>query len=186
MKKHLTIAGLLVAVALPACADGLYMFGDVGQSKMSKDGYDSTIANGSETDTTYSFGLGYEFNQTFSAELGYRDIGKTNYYHDQWSRADGDGTAIQISALAKYPLSDRVNVFGRLGFAWLTYDYSFQNLNDASNHYSHSDEQNKGLFGVGLDYKLNDHVSLRTEYNQYGKYGFLTTSSLTVGAVYSF
>src|SRR4051812_37856417 len=160
MKKQFLALGFCTVLAVPAFAEGIYVFGDLGQSRVGGDYIDS------ETNTSYSLGLGYAFNKTFALEVAYRDIGKINLNNDQYSRIDYDGHAIQASLIAKYPINDKFNIFGRLGFAGVTYDYSFQNLNVPENHFSHSDEQNKGVFGIGLDYSINEHVSLRTEYNR--------------------
>ena len=180
MKKQFLALGLCTVAAVPAFAEGIYVFGDLGQSRIGRDYSDN------KTNTSYSVGLGYSFNKTFALEVAYRDLGKANFYYDQYLKEDSDGYAIQASLLAKYPINDTFNIFGRIGFAGVTYDYSFQNLSVPDNHYSHSDEQNKGVFGIGVDYSINEHLSLRTEYNQYGKFESLETSTLTVGAVYSF
>ena len=182
MKKYFLTLGLVAVTATPAFAEGGYIFGDLGQSKIEVD-----YADRSETNTSYSFGLGYALNKTFALELGYRDLGDIKLYRDEYGTGVADGSAIQLSLLAKYPVNDKVNVFGRLGFAGVTFDSHYKYFsNNFSEDYSHSDEQNKSLVGVGAEYILNEHLSLRAEYNHYGKYDQLETSTLSVGAVYSF
>ena len=181
MKKQFLALGLFTVIAVPAFAEGIYVFGDIGQSKIEID-----WSNHSESNTSYSLGLGYAFNKNFAFEVGYRDLGKITLFTDEFATANSDGSVIQASLLAKYPINDKVNIFGRLGFAGVTYDYKYQAFANSDNHFSSSDEQNKGVFGIGADYSINEHLSLRTEYNQYGKFESLETSTLTVGAVYSF
>jgi outer membrane autotransporter protein len=40
--------------------------------------------------------------------------------------------------------------------------------------------------GVGANYKINEQVDLRIEYNRSAEFDELTSSSLTLGAAYSF
>jgi OOP family OmpA-OmpF porin len=125
MKKQLLLACVLGAFTLPAMADNFYLLGDVGQGKMEVDvGNDYTF---NKTSTTYSLGVGYNFNQFFAAELAYRDLGSVT---DRGSFSDGgvyrdkqSATAFQASVVGSLPISDEFSLFGRVGVAKIDVDY---------------------------------------------------------------
>jgi len=182
MKKHFLVLGLLAATAVPASAEGVYIFGDAGQSKFSVD-FDG--ASLSETDTSFAFGVGYAINKTFSFEAAYRDLGGISS-DDEYGESQFDMSALQASVVAAFPIGSAVNIFGRLGLAQLSYDSSYEDYEDSDYDESDSDSANKAVYGVGASYTLNENVSLRAEYNKYAEWDGLTTSAFTLGAVYSF
>jgi len=183
MKKHLLAMSLLAAVAVPASAEGVYIFGDVGQSKLSieDDGWDV-----SKTDTAFSFGVGYALNSTFALEVAYRDFGKVTLFQDQYEKDRLDSSALQVSVLAKFPVSDAIDIYGRAGVARLTYDWKYQDFEYPEYNDIDSESKSRAFFGIGASYALNDNISLRAEYNRYAKWDEATASALTIGAVYSF
>ena len=183
MNKHFLALGLLAALALPAAAEGTYIFGDVGQSKISIDSGDWSV---SKTDTAVTLGLGYDLSAHLALELSYTDLGKVTTFQDQFEKDQLEGSATQFSVLAKLPLNDTVNLYGRLGVAQLSYDTRYQDLQSSANNESSSESKTKALVGVGASFALNEHLSLRAEYNQYAKWEEATTSTLTLGVAYAF
>lgn len=192
MKKQFLLACVLGAFTLPAMADNFYVFGDVGQGKFEIDGDNDTTL--SKTDTTFSFGAGYDVNKFLSLELAYRDLGnivdKGSDFND-----DGDfeytdklnATAVQVSVIGKLPISDEFNVFGRVGVADIDADYkTIEATSTGVKRDSGSDSKTRALFGVGASYDVSSQLALRAEYNQYAKWDDLKLSALTVGAVYKF
>lgn len=172
MKKHFLVLGLLAAVAVPASAQGLYVFGDVGRSHYKEDieyfGVDLSA-------NSFAFGAGYSVNDNFSFEAGYHHIG--NYSFDDFGDDETlDVTALEISGVAKYPVTTEINIYGRLGFGKLTTEIPYF---DTKSTY-------KAFYGVGASYKLSDNVSLRAEYNRYEEWYHAVASTLSFGAVYSF
>lgn len=103
MRKHALALGVVAAVSFPAAADGLYVFGDVGQSKFSGDI--------SETDKAFALGLGYSLNPSLSVELAYHDLGGFGFSESVFAPAlsmsdiyiysSVNVTAYSLSALAK-------------------------------------------------------------------------------------
>lgn len=184
MKKNALVFALLTAITLPAAADGLYIYGDLGQSKFSGDGGD--------TDTAAAIGLGYKLNSNFSFELGYHDLGgidmsETIYYPgvgDVDVDGSADASAVQVSALAKLPLNDSFNLFARLGYSRVKLDVSAtasaQGISQSDNG---SQSENKAIYGVGAEYQLSEKAALRAEYI---KFGNTDISSFTLGVTYSF
>ena len=179
MKKHfLLLVGLLVA--LPVSAEGIYVFGDAGRSTFAVDveGWDF-----SRKDSTYAVGLGYELNQTFSFELAYRDLGKVEFNFGD-SKSQADGSTIQASVLAKYPVSPAVNIFGRAGISRLDYETSYQYPDFPDER--GSETKNKAFYGLGATYAVNEKISLRAEYNRHAEWDDVIISTMTIGAVYKF
>lgn len=180
MKKHFLLLGLLVA--LPASAEGIYVFGDGGQSTFSVDFFDVVL---SKTETTYGIGIGYEVNQTFSFELAYRDLGASDSA-DMYEKSKVEKSAVQASLLANYAVSPVVEVFGRLGVANLKSE-GISDIRDYSENNTPTSLSNtKAFYGAGASYAANEKLSFRGEYNRYSEWEGVTVSILTIGAVYKF
>lgn len=185
MKKSLLMMSLLASIALPAAAaENFYVLGDVGQGKFEADiggGY-----NISKTDTTYSLGGGYNINKNFSVELAYRDLGEVKSSDIDYS-SKVSATAVEASVVGKYPISDVVDVYGRVGFGRISID---QNEYDSSVnptvHTSSSEDKTKMLVGVGASYAVNDNFAIRAEYSQFAKIDDTTLSAVSIGATYHF
>jgi len=80
MKKiaPLIAAVILSSVSTISAAEGFYTFGSVGKSDI-----DTGISSGQgysvdETDTMFTVGAGYSFNDFFSFEAGYADLGEAS------------------------------------------------------------------------------------------------------------
>jgi OOP family OmpA-OmpF porin len=171
MKKHILVLGLLAAVAVPASAKGLYVFGDVGRSNYNADllYWDVDLSANS-----FAFGAGYSVNDAFSFEAGYNHIG--NYTVDKQSDLTINSSALEISGVAKYPVNAQINIYGRLGFGKLTSEVAYYD----------SESTYKAFAGIGAGYKLSDNVSLRAEYDRYEEWNKANISKASVGIVYSF
>jgi opacity protein-like surface antigen len=189
MKKQILLVAALGVLTLPALADGFYVTADVGQGKIESDaGNGFTV---SKTDTSYSIGAGYDFNKFVGVEVAYRDLGTIR---DRGTDSDEAGsyswtdkvnaTAFQASVIGKLPVSDVVNVYGRVGIAKLDVDQTIRINNQSS--FSYDDSTTKGLLGIGVSYDITPEIALRAEYNQYAKWDDTKLSALTVGATYHF
>lgn len=192
IKNKVLLACLLSAFTLPAMADNFYIFGDVGQGKFSVDG--GSDATYSKTDTSFSVGAGYDINKFLAVEVAYRDLGGLT---DKGSDFNDDGdfeysdklnvTALQVSVIGKLPVSDVVNLYGRVGFADVDADYkTFEATSTGVRRDSGTDSKTRALLGVGASFDVSSQLALRAEYNQYAKWDDLKLSALTIGAVYKF
>jgi opacity protein-like surface antigen len=181
--KNRLLLGLLTFLAVPVFAEGVYVFGDLGEGQIS---IDIGRLSAYTTDTSFSAGVGYELNATVSFEAGYRKIGSFVFFRDEDGSSVIEGEAVQGSVLAKHPISDIVNVYGRLGVARVTYDLIDKDFNFPRNNETNSKSKNKIFLGVGASYEVNEQVDLRIEYNRSAEFDDLTWSSLTFGASYSF
>lgn len=139
MFKKIAIASALAIAACSASAQvrpSFYAGADVGNTKL--DGL-----SGHQS----SFGgfLGYQFNQNFAVEGGYRRL------------ADYDAVTINqthISAIGIVPLSAGFNIYGRLG-------YNNLDTKVSSNYTANSGSG--GLYGVGVGYNFTPAIAVRIE-----------------------
>lgn len=192
MKKHLLFASLISVLAVPASAEGFYVLGDLGQSKMEVDLGNHYYFH--DTDTAYDIGGGFNFNQYVALEVAYRDFGGTSIGDDDYS-AKSDMTAFQVSVLGKLPISDVVDVYGRLGVGRLKrkttytvrhYSHTFPQTYSYTYSQTESDSDNKAFFGIGANYKITESFALRAEYSKYDRWDDAVLSALAIGATYSF
>lgn len=188
MKKQFLAACLLGAITLPATAEGIYLFGDIGESKIEVSVEDYST---SKTDSALSIGAGYNFNDTLALEFAYRDLGSITNHDTDYSTYDYSDelsvTALQVSLVAKKPLNDAVDVYGRIGFGRLNSDYQYTAVDSyGADHYSYSQSKNKALFGIGASYAINQQLSFRAEYSRFSKWDGAILSTLTLGAKYNF
>lgn len=185
MKKKILLAGILSLTTASVWAEGFYITGDIGQSKVEFDaGNDFNV---SKTDTSYSIGAGFDINNFAAVEVSYRDLGSieggyTDEFDDTYS-SRLDVSALQASVIGKLPVSDTVHVFGRLGFANIEVDSKY---NYAGFKESDSESETKALFGLGASFDVTPEFAIRAEYNQYAKWDDTKLSALTVGATYHF
>jgi OOP family OmpA-OmpF porin len=129
---------------------------------------------------------GYEFNQTWGAEIGYTDFRKStaNYtINGVNGRAESDGYSTYLAAKASVPINEQLSAYGKLGAT-----YNKANLSTTTPGLSYDDSKTQAYGALGLQYKLNQQVSLVAEYERYGsKRDFgAKPDVVTVGARYSF
>ncbi|HIF9535339.1 TPA: OmpA family protein [Photobacterium damselae] len=110
---------------------------------------------------TFGFGLygGYQFNDWFALEGGLTDYGSPDARYRQGTVSVDDMLGGEISAKLSYPLTERFDVYTRIGGAWQHIDKHFTPMPD-----SIESSQWNVLSAVGLDYRLSQRWSLRGEY----------------------
>lgn len=123
---------------------------------------------------------GYEFNQTWGAEVGYTDFRKSNV-SSATNGGDTKGYGYYVAAKASKPINDQFSVYGKLGI-----EHSQRELRTSLVNLKDDDT---GAYGaVGLQYNINQNVALTAEYERYGKskdFG-AKPDVWTIGARYSF
>lgn len=188
MKNRLSILALAVAAtgfAASANAQGVYIFGDVGRSDFDIGSGGSGISV-DDTDTAYSLGIGYRFNDNFSAELGYADLGETTASTDAPISGsvygsdvtiDGDlevdATGFFYGVRGDLPVSESVNLFARLGLLHWQSDFdmsgtvTIDGVSYSGNASAELDSGTDPYLGLGADYSFNDNVSVNAQWNRY-------------------
>jgi OOP family OmpA-OmpF porin len=139
MIKKIAIAASLAVLASSAFAapgtPGVYAGVDVGSSKVS--GID-------DRETSAGAFVGYNFNQNFALEAGYRRLFDADEYSvDQAA----------LSVIGTIPLNNGFSVYGRLG-------YNRLNLEVQDEGKAH---ESKALYGFGVGYAFTPTISGRVE-----------------------
>lgn len=123
---------------------------------------------------------GYEFNQTWGAEVGYTDFRKADI-SSATNSGDTKGYGYYVAAKASTALNDQFSLYGKLGV-----QHSQRELR--TNLVNLKDDDTGAYGAVGLQYNINQNVALTAEYERYGKskdFG-AKPDVWTVGARYSF
>lgn len=214
----------LVATNSFAIGQGAYVggqlgYGNVHQSNISRSNMNSLFNYVLETNTTLtSFnnsgrdsGLagrlfaGYQFDPTWAAELGWskfstmttKATAATTYLGipvTATSKGEVKTDAIDVVAKGTYPVADKVNVYGKLGVAYVmsrasaTTTVSALGMNGTEKDH---DKANKlyPTFGAGATYDLTDKLAADLSYNRIQKTGgsskIGSTDLVSVGLIYS-
>jgi len=162
-----------------ARSPGWFVEGEVGNVDASGVISDFTFDN---DDTGWSFGFGYSFNEYFSLQAGYSDMGSylgtdcpppllclvTNF-------EDIDLTGWSAAATASWPLGNNFELFGTVGAMYWDADFStFNHLNDSSTDL---------LYGVGAAWWPSEHWRLSLSYEAVD---FADLESILAGLRYQF
>lgn len=162
-KKFAVAAALALAASSAFAASPTAFYGglDVGATKI--DDFDSTK-------TSFGGFLGYGFNPFFAVELGYRQLGKFDYYG-----ADVKAKQTHLSLLGFYPLNPQLDIYGRLGYNNLRAEASYGG-------YTVGEDTDTGLYGIGLNYSFTPAISGRFEVQKPSS----DTTNYSVGVVFKF
>lgn len=184
MKKILA-AALLAATSSFASAAGVYAGGAVGYTRADIDC--SGTSSCTNSGTGLKAFLGYQFNDTFAAELQYVDLGKPNATIGA-VKVDLKSTGFGVRGLASFPLSKEAAGFVALGIQ--------QNKSDASATVgslsgSTSESSTQPSVAIGVDWTLSGALKLRGElesmrFRGVGNSGSYSVANLSVGLKYSF
>lgn len=141
MFKKIALAATLAIAATSSFAQvrpSVYAGVDVGSTKI--DGI---------SDRQSSFGgfVGYQFNDSFAVEAGYRRL------------ADFDNITVNqthASVIGILPLQSNFNIYGRLG-------YNNLDVKNSSSFGSLKDSTSGVLYGVGVGYNFTPNITARLE-----------------------
>ena len=163
MNLRLTPVWIALALATTAAhaTDDIYFGAGVGAAHFNGLNKVEGVESGTEDAFTGNLFMGYNFNETFGAELGYQYAGRGS--------ADGERYENQgatLSGIARLPLGEDFSLFGEAGAYWAHTD-----------GLDNSDTRVSPLAGVGLTYKLNDSLDLQARYRYMWDVADLTTST---------
>lgn len=184
LMKKIALLSLLVAATTPVFAKGLYAVGSIGRSvyTTNSDVFNGADAgalsqSGSNKDSAYQLGLGYQLNQHLSVEGSYVNLGQnsnhanlihsSNFYNDN-STVQG----INLDVVGTLPLSDRWGVYGKLGgfYSQAKTDVSYLD-NGTSSGSSNKRRALSMTWGGGVSFNVTEQVSMRLEYEQFRNQG---------------
>ncbi|EJG0649754.1 OmpA family protein [Vibrio parahaemolyticus] len=143
--------------AFPAYQNGHFYFGARAGWAAYQDACGSSANDCS--DDTFGYGVygGYQFNNWLALEGGATAYGEPEASYDA-GNLSADVNGGELTVKLSYPLTERFNVFTRLGGAYQTIDKSSSLEQDASSH------QWNTLASLGMSYRLSQRWSLRGEY----------------------
>jgi opacity protein-like surface antigen len=202
MLKYMLAATVATGLAGAAAAqdNGFYVEGGYQYLDIEPDGADSGV----DTDAIGAR-LGYKFNPVFSIEgelASGIDDGEFDYNVDEDSfdlddNNDGDfndliaasgdiglNYLVGLYGKAEVPLTDRLDVYGRAGYAYVDLDASIQTPG-GSTLTTVEDSEEGPAFGAGVSYDLTDKVYLKGDYTYYS-FEDTDTNGVMVGVGYKF
>jgi len=182
MTKHrlLLAFGLLAAFFAGSASaqidrSSFYIGGSLGRSH-----FYSICANGvpecKDRDTQWNVFAGMQFNQYLGLEGGYRDFGHATVVDTSFK-----ANALELDAVATYPLYGAMGLIGRIGF----YNGKLKGGGVEESSY-------QGTFGWGVTYDFTPTAGMRLEWQRYlkaggGDFGFETDlDAVSLAAVLRF
>lgn len=209
MLKKITLITSIVAatVATPVFAGDVYVVGSIGYSRVDLDKatVDNDLTSAGATnvnstldknDTGYKIQIGYQFNQNFTVEGGYVDLGKAKYsasYTGGNAAADAKASGINIAAIGILPINESFSVFGKLGLINAKVEISASATGPGgSASGTASATKWKPNFGIGGTYNINKQVGIRAEIERFSKLGDSDNTGesnvdmLSAGVMYKF
>lgn len=149
------LAGTMGANVAQAVDSNIYLGLNAGQAEARK--YCRHVANCDSADTSLRGEVGYQFDDTISAELGYTSFGTLLSANDNNVKTKQDASAWTASVLGAWPLANHFGIFGRLGAA--IYDVS----NSGTVQGVPVEDKNsiKPYVGAGAKYDINSNWMLR-------------------------
>lgn len=177
MKKFIGIVLLLILFDSPAAASEKYFGLGSGQSKINVED-DPDLRAKDNNEPGFKFFAGVHVGPNLSIEGGYIDFGKFKQRYLSYDPFIGfiDETntseiqAFFISFLPTLPLSERAAVYGKIGFNYWDAEV---NIGSKALDFSISgdDSDFSVHYGLGFEFKTDDKVSLRFEWETYKDVG---------------
>ena len=176
MKKYIYLL-ILTFFSSSVLAEGFY--GGIGylKSETNIHKYPTlTYIDYDDKDSGLTIFVGYDYNERFSVELGYNDLGdtKAQISNSGGLTADHDTNVITLAGLLKTdPIAENFVLFLKAGLARIDND---EEISGAATNSSNVKTTNT-FFGLGVDYELPNGLIVRGLYEDYGETDGLTDVS---------
>jgi OOP family OmpA-OmpF porin len=146
------LAAMLGAAAMAVSAGAVAQQADTGWYAGAQIGNAEVF---DEDDTAWKVFGGYQINRTFSAELGYTNLGEVDV-----PGGSAEATAFELLGVGKFPLANQFSIYGLVGFAMVEVDVSgpFSNL---------SDDSTELTYGIGAQYDFSRNMGVRLQWQRY-------------------
>lgn len=171
MKKILTACAVAAAAltAAPVFAQGYVGLG-VGSSRVS--GFDNgTITGGNTSKSQVKVFGGFQFTPNWGAELQYSDLGKRDVSNAGVPAGSFSTSQFSIAGTGTLPLSSGFSLLGKLGV-------SANRINGSA--LVGNSNSTSALIGFGVSYSFTPALSLRAEYEDFGKVATVAATGSTV------
>jgi hypothetical protein len=164
-------------------------------------------ASTSNTDIGYQATFGYRFTRFFAAELGlvqYGELASTAKGDIDFGQGNGfEPVSVKLafnvggplfSAVGIWPINDKFELFGRIGYLFASSDREFSSHAQGSSGVGGSakGDSQEVVYGIGASYNINQVYSVRLEYQKLDNVGDPTRSGtenmdmLMIGATIRF
>jgi OmpA-OmpF porin, OOP family len=189
-KQQLVLIAALLALGLStasfAQAQGVYLGGSIGQAQ-ARSWCDTepgiTVAACDDKDTGWKVFLGYRFHRNFAAEASFMNAGEysatVNFFGTPAS-VSTDATAFGLAALGILPVSEQLELFGKLGFV---NGESDAEVVVGGSRVAVGDRGTELTFGLGAVYNVAPRFGIRAEWENIDD---ADISMLSVGIQYRF
>ncbi|MBN9408844.1 MAG: porin family protein [Burkholderiales bacterium] len=167
-----TAAALAACLTTPAFAQspvsGPYLGAAIGYA----DSHPSSNVAGIDTSTESHGGWkllgGYQIDSTWGVEAQYLSLGKGKYDAPGLGNITFKTRSFAVAATGRLPLADGFSLLGKLGVAHHRFSQDWVDLVTPD---SGTDKSSKttALIGIGAEYAINTNLSLRAEYEYFGK-----------------
>ena len=164
MNLRLTPVWIALALAgtVAHASDDIYFGAGVGAAHFNGLN-NAAVETGTEDAAATNLFMGYNFNETFGAELGYQYAGRGNTNGGINNNAY-ENQGATLSGIARLPLGEDFSLFGEAGAYW-----------SHTHGFGMTDSRVSPMAGVGLTYKLNDALDLQARYRYMWDLADLTT-----------
>jgi OmpA-OmpF porin, OOP family len=173
MKKVVLAAAVVAAfLSAPVFAQG-YVGVGVGSSTGS--GFDQgKITGGNTSKGQVKVYGGYQFTTMLGLEAQYSDLGKRDVANAGVNVGSYNTNQFSVAGTGTYPLNASFSLLGKLGVS--------ANKANGSNTTVGSASATSLMFGIGAAYKITPAVSVRVEYEDFGKIGNAGTQTVKANA----
>ncbi len=188
-----TIGALATALALtfPLVANAENFYVDLGLGQAKADLGDTAGFNVDDTDTAYSIGAGYKFNDNIAIEGGYLKLGTASisapvsgsgtYYGSPFSytgtlAASAEVDGFYLGPVLSLPFADKFEAYARAGVYFWDLDAKLSASGTVTyNGITHpvgvtvsdSMDGNDPYYGIGAAYKATEKVSVGADWTRY-------------------
>ena len=188
MKKFNTVllAGVLSGVSAIAMAEdtGIFFGGSVGYSALDQDssfidtqltalGFTGTVDVDDE-DLGWKVFFGYNFSRYFGLEVGYVDLGEANTDINITAPVaadvefETDITGYTVTAIARYPLTDRFEFQGKFGGLFSDSDTTSKFTGLPASLIAGDDDGDTNMTaGLGMKFRISEHADIRADWDRY-------------------
>lgn len=115
-----------------------------------------------ETDTGFKLYIGIDLDETFAVEASLVDLGQASFGAFGY-RGTYEMSALSADVVAKIPFDEKFSIFGKVGLALWSWDFS-------ENIFVFGPDSDSGIdlkYGFGAELNLQDNIGLRGEYEVY-------------------